>query len=300
MHTLIIKLGASGDVVRTSPLLRALGGDVDWLTSDRNAVLLAGIGAATVVPWSDRDLLHGRHYDLVINLEDDRETAALLDDIEFDELYGAFSVPGGRLVYTDSASEWFDLGLISRHGIREANRLKLANRESYQHLLFRGLGLRFSGEQPLLPRTKPSPLSGHVAIAPEAGAVWPMKQWAYYDELAARLRADGLTVNMLPQRETMLEHLADVRGHRMIVCGDSLPMHLALGSGISCVGLFICTSPWEIHDYGLLTKIVSPDLARYFYRRDVDPGAARSISLEEVRREVLGAFAPHAALQEAS
>ena len=44
-------------------------------------------------------------------------------------------------------------------------------------------------------------------------------------------------------------------------------MHFALGSGIPCVSILTCTSPWEIYEYGLQQKIVSPLLAEYFYQR---------------------------------
>src|SRR5207249_11169569 len=43
MNILIIKLGATGDVVRTTPLLRRLSGSVTWITAARNAVLLDGL-----------------------------------------------------------------------------------------------------------------------------------------------------------------------------------------------------------------------------------------------------------------
>jgi len=98
-------------------------------------------------------------------------------------------------------------------------------------------------------------LKGDVAIAPEAGPVWPMKKWAHYDRLKRELESSGLTVNVLPVRPTLLEHLCDVRNHRCLVSGDSLPMHLALGTQTRCVTLFTCTSPWEIHDYGLQRKL---------------------------------------------
>ena len=122
---------------------------------------------------------------------------------------------------------------------------------------------------------------GDVAIAAEAGPVWPMKKWAYYDELRQKLQDAGFVVNYLPNRPSLLEHLADVRGHRCLVSGDTLPMHLALGSGIPCVSIFTCTSPWEIHGYGLQEKIVSPLLKRFFYKRGYDRRATTAISVEK-------------------
>jgi hypothetical protein len=114
-----------------------------------------------------------------------------------------------------------------------------------------------------------------------------MKNWEYYERLRKQLEAQGLKVNVLPVRESLLEHLGDVRNHRCLVSGDSLPMHLALGSGIPCVSLFNCTSPWEICDYGIQTKIISPLLAEFFYRRDFDRRATMAISLDEVYRATM-------------
>jgi ADP-heptose:LPS heptosyltransferase len=67
-----------------------------------------------------------------------------------------------------------------------------------------------------------------------------------------------------------------------LVSGDSLPMHFALGTGTPCVTLFNCTSPWEIHGYGVQTKLISPLLERFFYKRGFDIAAINAISLADV------------------
>src|SRR5205823_8184300 len=139
-----------------------------------------------------------------------------------------------------------------------------------------------AGETYLVPEPIETGLSGDVAIAADAGPVWPMKKWAYYDELKQRLENHGLTVNTLPQRASLLEHLSDVRNHSCLVGGDSLPMHFALGTAIPCVSLFTCTSPWEIYDYGVQTKIVSPLLEEFFYKRGYDERATTAITVAEV------------------
>ena len=140
----------------------------------------------------------------------------------------------------------------------------------------------------MLPETGINDLSGDIAIAKESGAVWPMKNWAYYEDLAEMLRNKGYIVNFLPKRKTLLEHIADVRGHKYLISGDSLPMHIALGSGIKCLTIFICTSPWEIYGYGLQKKIVSPNLHKYFYRRDDVPESTKNcIPVNEVYETVI-------------
>jgi heptosyltransferase-2 len=288
MNVLILKLGATGDVVRTTPLLRRLTGEISWLTTAKNAVMVRGIAPGLrCVTWEERDSLKDRQYDLVINLEDTIEVAEFLCGLRYQQLFGAYRDANGALSYTEDSRRWFDLSLISSFGKKEADRLKFVNRLSYQELIFESLGFRFSGETYLMPEASPTPLSGDIAIAPEAGPVWPMKNWAFYGELRRELEAREFVVTVLPVRTTLLEHLGDVQNHRCLVGGDSLPMHMALGTATRCVTLFTCTSPWEIYGYGLQTKIVSPLLGEFFYQRHFDPRATTAISLEEVLGAVL-------------
>jgi hypothetical protein len=289
VNTLIIKLGATGDVVRTTPLLRRLSGQITWVTEPKNTVLLEGLkDNLRCVSWEERLRLPHIKYDLIINLEDSLEVGLYLKTLEFNQLSGAYVDSDNQLRYTDDLSRWFDLSLISTYGRERADRLKFENRHTYQELIFDGLGLRFAGETYLLPAPIETGLSGDVAIAAEAGPVWPMKKWAYYDELKERLESRGLTVNLLPARSSFLEHLCDVQNHRCLVGGDSLPMHFALGTATACVSLFTCTSPWEIHEYGIQRKIISPLLEEFFYKRGYEVRATTAISVDEVLNEVMG------------
>ncbi len=252
MSTLIIKLGATGDVVRTTPLLRRLEGPVSWVTAKSNVPLLEGIGREVrCVSWENRKCVADTTYDLVINLEDDRQTSVFLSELKFKQLF------------------------------------EFLNRRIYQELIFEGLGLGFNSETYYLPPARPTGLQGDVAVSCTAGPIWPMKKWAYYDELKKELEVQGLKVNILESRPTLLEHLADVQGHRCLVSGDSLPMHLALGSGVRCVSIFTCTSPWEIYGYGLQEKIVSPLLGKFFYKRGYDRSATTAISVQRVMNAVM-------------
>jgi heptosyltransferase-2 len=289
MKTLIIKLGATGDVVRTTTLLHDLEGEIHWLTSDLNTVMLHGAEKiAEIIGWSDADRLRGRRYDLVINLEDSLEAGALQQNIAYGDLFGAFLNASGRMDYTESSREWFDLSLISRFGLKQADQLKMQNRKTFQDMLFRGLGYNFVGQPYHLPLSAPTDLAGDIAIAPESGAVWPMKNWAHYDRLKAKLEEAGYIVNYLPMRRTLNEHIADVQGHKYLISGDTLPMHIALGSKMKCLSIFICTSPWEIYDYGLQKKIVSPLIDKYFYQRGLFREAVESITVDEVYNTVMG------------
>jgi heptosyltransferase II len=288
MNVLIIKLGATGDVVRTTPLLRRLDGEITWVTAAKNAGLLEGLKAnLRCFSWENRHLVPDIKYDLIINLEDSLEVGLYLKTLQTTQLFGAYVDSQNDLRYTNDSRGWFDLSLISTYGREQADKLKLKNRRTYQELIFEGLDLRFGGDPYLLPGPIKTGLSGDVAIAADAGEVWPMKKWAYYEELKQQLEGRGSTVNVLPKRSSLPEHLCDVKNHHCLVGGDSLPMHFALGTGTPCVTLFTCTSPWEIHDYGIQKKIISPLLEEFFYKRGHDERATRAISVDEVLSAVM-------------
>jgi ADP-heptose:LPS heptosyltransferase len=289
MKILIIKLNATGDVVRTSTLLRCLNGEITWITAANNIVLFKDqVSLSRCIAWESRSLVIGEKFDLVISLEDEREVAELVSRVSANRIFGAYLDSSTDTVrYTADSHKWFDLSLISVFGREQADHLKFKNRNTYQELIFQGLGLEFKGERCVLPNPTATNLKGDVAIAPVAGPVWPMKNWAYYDQLKLRLEAKGLLVNVLPRRTSMLEHLGDVANHKCLVGGDSLPMHMALGLEIPCVTLFNCTSPWEIYDYGIQTKIISPLLEKYFYKRGFEVEATTAITVEQVYHAVL-------------
>jgi heptosyltransferase-2 len=288
MQTLIAKLGATGDVVRTTPLLDRLGGQVVWLTEAKNKALFTGSSRELqCFSWEERELIPDANYDLVVNLEDTLEVATYLKRFKYKKWFGAYANSGDSLRYTENSARWFDLSLISAYGKKEADLRKFRNRSTYQEMIFAGLGFRFAGETYFLPQPIGTALSGDVAIAADSGPVWPMKKWAYYDELKQRLEHERLTVNILPKRASLLEHLSDIEKHRCLVGGDSLPMHLALGMRKRCVTLFTCTSPWEIYGYGVQTQIVSPLLEQFFYKREYDERATTAISVREVFEAVM-------------
>src|SRR2546430_7823483 len=210
MSVLIIKLGATGDVVRTTPLLRRLDGPVSWVTAANNLSLLEGIDREVrCVSWENRKRIAETAYDLVINLEDDRETSSFLKELKFKQLFGAYLNGDDQIAYTSDSRGWFDLSLISTYGRQEADRLKVLNRRTYQELVFDGLGLGFNGETYYLPTPFPAGLEGDVAIASTAGPVWPMKQWAYYDELKNELESAGLRSE---------EHTSELQSQSNLVC----------------------------------------------------------------------------------
>lgn len=286
-QVLIVKCGAAGDVVRTTTLLHPFADwQIDWLVAKENRALLPESRIRTI--YDEPSQLPKLTYDLVINLEDDTAYVhEVMRRVRFRKLFGADCAPNGHLVYTEDSKGWFDMGLISRYGLAHANELKYQNHRSYQEILFEGLGLVFRGEPYVMPDALPvSSLEGDIAVAPTAGKRWPMKNWAYIDDLVEEL-SRSYRVNVLPTRPTLLDHIADINNHAFLIAPDSLPMHLAIGLHKPCLAIFPCTSPWEIFDYGLLTKIVSPKLKQYFFGKKFVEDAVTCIPYESVRQTVL-------------
>ncbi len=280
---LIVKTGAAGDVLRTTVLLRFYADwEIDWLVASENRQLLDDRRLSRV--FDNVGVLNqARPYDLVICLEDDEAfVGEVFARVRTPRVFGSYIGPDHRITYTEDSAGWFDLSLISRFGITKANELKLRNRKSYQELIVSALGMKFRDEGYVMPSiTKQSSLEGDVAIAARAGGRWPTKTWAHFGRLSEELSKECL-VNILPARPTLEEHMADVRQHRLLITPDSLPMHIAIGFGIPTIAIFTCTSPWEIEEYGILTKVVSPKLEQYFYSREYSEDAVTSVPYHEV------------------
>src|SRR6185436_155377 len=131
MKLLIAKLGATGDVVRTTTLLRRFPGSVTWITAAKNASLLQNIDFnVRCLAWEERSAAVDSQYDLVINLEDTLDIAEFLGTVRYDQLFGAYAYADRRLSYTEDSRSWFDLSLISRFGRKRADELKFVNRTS--------------------------------------------------------------------------------------------------------------------------------------------------------------------------
>jgi heptosyltransferase-2 len=76
--------------------------------------------------------------------------------------------------------------------------------------------------------------------------------------------------------------MRDIARCNYIISGDTLAMHIALAYKKNCTAIFNCTSPQEIYDYGLLKKMVSPLLPKYFYKTSFDEAAIECITVAEV------------------
>jgi len=272
--------------VRTTPILRVINGNIFWLTSKEAAELLPRLETLKILTTNEIDVLKNINVDLVLNLEEDVELAKFLTKLRYKKLIGVYyDFESNKLSYTDESKDWYDMSLISKYGKEKADLLKWENKKTYQEILFSMIGKKFNGEEYLL-NYEVLPIQKKdrkvVAIEKRAGKVWPMKVWPYYDELKAKIEKEGYEVIFLRQRDTLIEYIRDIDEADILICGDTLAIHLGIYLRKKVIALFLCTSPWEIYDYGRVVKIVNPFLKEAFYRRDYDEKLVKGITVDMV------------------
>ncbi len=278
-NILILKTGAAGDVVRTTSLLQYFQHvNVTWLT-DESCLSLFDSGShknLNVYPVNNfpPEILYAE-YLLVLSLEEDEYCARLAGKLTARKLTGVYWNAG--FAYTSNAAEWFNMSLISVLGAIVANELKRNNNRSYQHHLFGMLQLSFNEERYTIfqPETNRHPLL--IGIEKTAGHRWPNKTWTGYDTVADALAQLGFLTIFFEKQNSLLQYMQAINNCSLLLCGDTLAMHLAIAYHIPVVALFNCTSPSEIFDYGLLVKLVSPVLSDFFYSTAFDEAAVNAI-----------------------
>jgi heptosyltransferase-2 len=221
----------------------------------------------------------------------DCHAAAIATALKKQTLIGSYLNGDGMPAYTDSSAEWFDKGLVSRFGKHKADILKMKNTKTYQEIIFEMLGKKFSGEEYILNSngiaTSCNKSDGLlVGIEKNAGNKWPMKRWNKYDELAQLLISKGFNTTFFQQKKHIAQYIQDINDCDIIVCGDTLAMHIALALKKKVVAIFICTSPTEIYGYGRMTKVISPLLEQVYYKTNYVHEAVDSISVGQVYRTV--------------
>lgn len=144
---LIIKLGAAGDVIRTTPLLRKIWKEkphahITWLTDFPE---LVPKNVDSIVDYSLKNIawLVNREYDILISLDKDKEAISVAEKVLSKTKFGFGMDAFGRCrVFNDLAIHKLETGLfddISRKNIK-----------SYPQEMFELCGYSFSGEEYVL------------------------------------------------------------------------------------------------------------------------------------------------------
>jgi heptosyltransferase-2 len=149
VNILIVKLGALGDVLRTTPLLTGLKkkfpqAAIDWIVDERHRdVLEANPHIRILDNYSPGTLarLADRRYDLAINLDKDAEALDTIAAAHAEKKMGFGRDRDGGVCALDSLSDY-----AVRLGLDDELKFRI-NKKTYQEISFEQTGLRFEGEE---------------------------------------------------------------------------------------------------------------------------------------------------------
>ncbi|MCL5023589.1 MAG: hypothetical protein M1497_09535 [Nitrospirae bacterium] len=228
MNILILKVGALGDVVRTSYILPGLHRKYDspkiwWLTSSASFDLLRfnPYISELLVAEMPRNLSQTM-FDLVISLDDEVELLSLLDGVRYREIIGAY-LKEGKPVYTDSAEVWFDMGLISRFGKTRADELKKLNRREHNQIFASMFGIEIKEpaffNSPLIEKAMARRFGGNyfsIGINSGAGSRWQSKELLFQETVALIRKLLSLEVSGRKTAVYLLGGKEEEERHRRI------------------------------------------------------------------------------------
>jgi len=191
---LVIKLGAMGDVLRTTPILRGLRAHCDpchitWLTDPASENLLVKNPLIDrIMTWrhSSTLMLQAEQFDLALNFEKEPQALALDELTRVKEKRGFALHPAGTLGIHNAASEY-----ALRLGIDDELKFRL-NRKSMPEILFEMAEIPYDGEEYVydlsdyagrfasdFSRLKNlNPSRPVVGLNTGCGSVFPTKQWS--------------------------------------------------------------------------------------------------------------------------
>jgi ADP-heptose:LPS heptosyltransferase len=199
---LIIKLGAMGDVIRTTPILTPLRqkypkAEITWMTHTPEVVPTRSFhqdAPDSILPWTwdaVTTVLHSK-YHILINLDKDADACAVAQSVGADEKFG-FGWEGNRCQpFNNLAWDKFLTGIDDS--------LSRANRKSYPQEIMEMCGLEYRKQQYILDPHLEQPVpDGLPSIRPLVGLntgcsprwtsrIWPEQHWV---RLAILLRESG-------------------------------------------------------------------------------------------------------------
>ena len=302
---LIIKLGAMGDVIRTTPLLRKLKeveprAEIWWLTLTPE-ILPKNIDY--VLPFTPQSIttLQAVTFDVIYNLEKDKEACALCLQLSTPVKKG-FTLRYGKCVPIDASAE-------QKYLTGVFDDVSKANTKSYQQEIFEICGFTFSGEQYIMPEVngyswKLPAKKKIIGLNTGCGGRWTSRLWPekYWISLAKKLKKAGYIPLLLGGQQEHKKHmkLAKQSGARylghfplqqfmsevdqcdLVVTAVTMAMHIAIGLGKKIVLFNNIFNKHEFELYGR-GEILEPDFeCTCFYSPTCSNNCMQYLSVERV------------------
>ena len=321
---LIIKLGAMGDVLRTTSILPALRkkyGEnilIYWMTNSESVEVIQDnylIDKILLYNLENVLLIQQEKFDILFTLEIDTPATLLATLVDADEKFGFFFDNGVTFCFNQGAEAYLETAFL--------NHIKIKNRRTYQNLIFEACELPYTLEKPIfnvhekyskfaeefMKNNNLSKEDNIIGINIGSADRWESKFWDIekvkdlirkisnkykiivlagpnevekQKKLIDDFKNEGIFLITNNPNNFLNEFAAVVNLCGVVVCGDTMVLHLASTLNKKTIALFFSTSPWEVEDYGVVKKIISPLLKDYFYINSYIPELADSISVEQV------------------
>ncbi len=286
-NILIIKLGAAGDVLRTTPILAPLRKEypharIWWLT--HSPALVPALLVDRILTWKSEniEILHALHFARILNLDKDHYACALASTLSADVKDGFVLGPFGEAApANDRANAKFVTGIFDD--------VSLKNHNDYPTELFETCGYTFQGEEYLidapvketflnLDTTRPL-----VGLNTGAGARWTSRLWniEHWVQIAEHIHASGKNVLLLggPDEDernreihrrtggkaqyigyfNLQQFIALMHHCELVVTGVTMGMHIAIALKKKIVLINNIFNPYEFGNLYGLGEIVQPD-----------------------------------------
>ncbi|MCX5781211.1 MAG: glycosyltransferase family 9 protein [Elusimicrobia bacterium] len=320
---LIIKLGAMGDVLRTTFILPGLkqmypNCQITWIVALNSIDILKENTYISNIWQMDEDIfkkLLSEKFNILINLDLSAESLALATIAYSDKKIGFWLNEKRMIVCSNSyASHWLAMS--------SSDPIKKANTNTFQYWMSKIIELPKSDYEIYVPLNKKSVAKANrfakkhslakkivVGINPGSGKRWKLKKWTDkgFIEIIKKLDSKKIKVLLFGGHEedklikmfmTKTKNAAINTGTNnsipdffallnlcdLVVCGDTLALHAALGLKKDVLAIFGPTSAPEIEMYNRGIKLVSPLNCVCCYRQncDVKPNCMESLSIEMV------------------
>jgi len=301
---LIIKLGAMGDVLRTTFILEGLkekykNVSIDWLVEEKNKDTLVGNKFINNIIINDSKVfsfLTSNKYNIVINLDLAPESLAFATLAMADKKIGYWLDENRKIKESNNyAKKWL---LTSAY-----DTLKKENEHTYQYWMAKIAELPKDNYEIIVPVSKqakqkaknlniPKNNKKIIGINPSSSKRWKMKKWNLdkFIKLTKILSDKGYTILLLGGKEdefeinkilskkiknvystglnnSVQEFFAIINLCDIIICGDTMAMHAALGLKKNVVAIFGPTSSNEIEMYNRGIKVI-PKTCSCCYRQE--------------------------------
>ena len=328
-RVVIIKLGALGDVVRTTCLLDTIkreysNSHITWVTSSEAKDLLKNDvridRLVTFDVWGIVELTNQK-FDLVLSLDKEGSAAGLCNMLDSEDKRGiCLSQWGTSMPCNKECEEYFELGL-------DDEKKFYLNDKSYPELIHEALGLQYIRQPYRLycdesvldwAKSKFEDWSGRsegvfVGLNTGAGSVFANKSLSRWQwkELIGLLNDRGYSVVLLGGEnereknewlmresrgivfdadcaESLERFVAIVSQCDVVVSGDTLGLHVAIGRDVPVVALFGPTCHQEIDLFDRGIKLISGAECCPCYKRRCErvPNCMDMISVEEIADSV--------------